>query len=273
MAWARGGEKHLNDDGVRSYTVSRVFPASTSAEGGGTRFSVTLRLSDRGAVTPNLFRRGVMLNGQLSDGVSRAALKFVPQVPLLGIGGEFVLPSSTTGKEHRLMYLVNGIGITPLLAHLHNLAVTPSRPVPYHIFAVIATRADEMEVVRALLLEALRRNDLGTRLAAHIHFVSPRTAAGDGTTITPASHHQFHPALQFTEHHGVRLSPTSLKPQDLFLTESVDPQSLHLSLPYDASSYDTVYVCGSTRFERAAREALEGVGIVGEVIKTESFSF
>ena len=95
--------KSLNDDYVRTFTVSSA-PGGSLSPGGkilDEEFEITIR--NVGVVTNFMFRQNI-----------RAGL----EVPLKGFGGSF---SIAQGPNELVPFVAGGIGITPLLAHLPHL--------------------------------------------------------------------------------------------------------------------------------------------------------
>ncbi len=90
--------KSLNDDYVRTFTVS-----SSPGQLPEDEFEITIR--NVGTVTNFLFRQNI-----------RAEL----EIPLKGFGGSFTIQQ---GPEDIIPFVAGGIGITPLLAQIHDLDV------------------------------------------------------------------------------------------------------------------------------------------------------
>jgi NAD(P)H-flavin reductase len=95
--------KSLNDDYVRTFTVSSASGGSPSPGGQlpDDEFEITIR--NVGVVTNFMFRQNI-----------RAGL----EVPLKGFGGTFTIEQ---GPDEIVPFVAGGIGITPLLAHLSSL--------------------------------------------------------------------------------------------------------------------------------------------------------
>ncbi|KAL2044923.1 hypothetical protein N7G274_002698 [Stereocaulon virgatum] len=95
--------KSLNDDYVRTFTVSSASGGSASPGGKlpDDEFEITIR--NVGVVTNFMFRQNI-----------RAGL----EVPLKGFGGTFTIEQ---GPDEIVPFVAGGIGITPLLAHLSSL--------------------------------------------------------------------------------------------------------------------------------------------------------
>jgi ferredoxin-NADP reductase len=96
--------KSLNDDFVRTFTISSSLKSSNGRE---TEFAITIRKV--GPVTKHLFQQN-----------ERAGF----EVPILGIGGEFKVTNNENGVRP---FIAGGVGITPLLPQLRNLDVSSGR--------------------------------------------------------------------------------------------------------------------------------------------------
>ncbi|KAJ9162417.1 Oxidoreductase [Coniochaeta hoffmannii] len=99
----------LNDDFVRTFTVSSAPAVVAGGEGGeikdGTEFEITART--HGAATGLL---------------SRHNLRAMPlEVPIVGFGGEEGFRLSALGKGKMPVFVAGGVGITPLLAQVGDL--------------------------------------------------------------------------------------------------------------------------------------------------------
>jgi ferredoxin-NADP reductase/predicted pyridoxine 5'-phosphate oxidase superfamily flavin-nucleotide-binding protein len=97
--------RSLNDDFVRTFTIS----SSPSGDGPQNSFDITIR--NVGVVTSYLFRQN-----------DRAGF----EVPIVGIGGEFVIEQESDAKKVT-PFIAGGVGITPLLAQLGGLELQPNR--------------------------------------------------------------------------------------------------------------------------------------------------
>ncbi|KAH3938981.1 hypothetical protein HBH70_125500 [Parastagonospora nodorum] len=92
----------LNDDFVRTFTISSA-PNTREKQ---TEFEITIRKV--GPVTEFLFQQN-----------DRAGF----EVPVLGVGGDFTIANG----DGVTPFVAGGVGITPLLGHLHSLDVSPER--------------------------------------------------------------------------------------------------------------------------------------------------
>lgn len=130
MSDKRGGEKELNDAGVRTWTISS---APKGGEEGEKEVKVTMRRVEGGSITPKLFKLGQ----EGGHGV---------KLPVLGVGGDFVLPPDARGK--RLLWVASGVGITPFLSFLRSL----TQNVEFTL--IVAVRRAEVKVMMDLIRSA-----------------------------------------------------------------------------------------------------------------------
>ena len=100
----------LNDDFVRSFTISNPPPLLSTNQQGGKGVEVQLTVRRHGPVT------GLLLKHPLGAGAGRL------EVPVLAVGGEdgfrmLTAAAAASGKgEKKAVFVAGGIGITPLLA-------------------------------------------------------------------------------------------------------------------------------------------------------------
>ncbi|PRP86106.1 hypothetical protein PROFUN_03093 [Planoprotostelium fungivorum] len=94
----------VNDDGIRTWTVS--FHSNET-------FCITIKRVPNGIVTPLLFSIG-QLYGNLRDS-SVADVR----LPVLGFGGDFILPPPE--RKTKFLWIAGGIGITPFLSFLNSI--------------------------------------------------------------------------------------------------------------------------------------------------------
>ncbi|KAI5476115.1 hypothetical protein MNV49_000385 [Pseudohyphozyma bogoriensis] len=100
-----GFEKLVNDDGIRTWTIS-----SAAAGKYPTEFSITVR--KLGQATQRLFHLAEYYTAETGH------LKRQIEFPLLGVGGSFVLPDRPT----KMTWIAGGIGVTPFLSFLEAFA-------------------------------------------------------------------------------------------------------------------------------------------------------
>ena len=292
-----GGEKLMNDDGVRSYTVSRTFsPVPDGSNGWTTHFETTLRRADGGAVASGLFYR----TRQLDDTSSRAHANILA-AELIGVGGEFTLPIAETRNQKsprllQVIYLGNGIGITPLLAHLDQIARLVAAPHTHEtsldqisLFAIVAARPREIAIVGHLFRSALHvalTGDISPsapKLHITIHVIGGTRRSNDEGPeqySDPDPHYvnvsqsrldsPDPPWLNIIEHRSVRLTEESLvKGNDGDALYS-DIEGMGSGVP-DFSSFQTAFICGSSGFGRTARAALRRAGVREDRVLVEIF--
>lgn len=246
MAAFRGGEKDLNDDGVRSWTVTHAEQRNaTDGKPSKWRFELTLRRKARGGVTPSLFRMARQLRESLDAKVGQdSGSSWRPAIRVLGTEGSSVLPSLPEGKHSplQLVYMLSGIGITPVLPHLTQLASAAtssaladvsSMDQQANVVAIIAVRHGEAGIVQRLLHRALTRQAMGTSLSSNnasrpprLHLevqllVSDRRNAteddegeADSSEVMDALWSSLLPTIvaKVSAVHGQRLGPDSLSP-------------------------------------------------------------
>ncbi|EIN06374.1 hypothetical protein PUNSTDRAFT_114962 [Punctularia strigosozonata HHB-11173 SS5] len=157
----RGQETNLNDDGVRTWTVSSAhkFPAP--------EFSIVMQQKPGGAVTTrllNIARACAELKPELCEDSTPLSLT----LPLVGIAGAFTLASIKAPS--RLLFIAGGIGITPFLSMLGALAVRTSEgDENCDVALVVSTK--EPELIIQLVMDAL---DLGRmeKISLELHIFS-----------------------------------------------------------------------------------------------------
>ncbi|KAJ1301932.1 hypothetical protein OPQ81_000771 [Rhizoctonia solani] len=105
MARQAGEERALNDDGIRTWTVSGRSPSGA--------LQLTIREKKGGYVTGRLFMMAKKME-EMMPGLLQDTRPVGLQVSLLGIDGNFTLPS----ENKKLLWIAGGIGITPFLSML-----------------------------------------------------------------------------------------------------------------------------------------------------------
>lgn len=297
-----GGEKELNDDGVRSWTISSAPPARRRLNNVKNRgrpqdgdwnptrtFSITLRRVESGAITPKLYELGSRLALALAcEPDARLTL------PLLGIGGDFVLPravprmtvqstsanaSAESGSGFKkLLWIASGIGITPFLSMLRGIvalaasgpsdAEEPEESTNWDVHLVLASRKSEVDTMLSLVLDA------------SIAVPSSRTNTNDDPLSAP-------PNVQLHVHILCSLLPpssTCISPTPLSgptVSGSVSYHAFRLGtdtftearLNVPQIEQREVYLCGTPAFEKRAAEAVARVGVAREKIREESFGY
>lgn len=105
------GYSHMRDDDPRSLNDDfvRTFTISSAPSGSDKQFDITIR--NVGVVTAFLFRQ--------NDSAGF-------EVPIVGIGGEFVIEQDTDTSKVT-PFIAGGVGITPLLGQIERLDLRPDR--------------------------------------------------------------------------------------------------------------------------------------------------
>jgi NAD(P)H-flavin reductase len=233
----------VNDDRIRTWTISWCNSWTSATDGVGTTFSLTMRLKPGGAVTGALFT----IANKLSEVRSELLEDSRPlglSVTLLGISGDFFLEPTdphegakvaVTREEEqtsvqkkdpkKLLWVAGGIGITPFLAML-----IPSYSAEYEITLLLSTR--EPDVMLSLLSNVIEAAAHEVKLVVHVF---SRTEQFESSLPTSVSLHR----------HSGRITSS-------FISDF---------------KADCVYICGPELFER---EVIQGV--VGKV-KKEGFAY
>nr|GAT57507.1 predicted protein [Mycena chlorophos] len=263
---APGKPTSVNDDSVRSWTVSSVYgralpssstPARASDTCSTTEYSVTLREKRGGAVTGPLFtiaRKLQQVRPEALEDSSGLGLK----VGIVGVSGDFVLPDLKREREpgiadaelglqtqiqlesarvwpqpepKKLLWIAGGIGLTPFLSMLRALRGTDE---DWDVRFVLATR--EPEVLVPLVEEALGDNP---RVALRLDVFTRETGYASSKTATV--HHQRLPADFFVG-----------------IPDVLDREA---------------YLCGSPEFEKVAMSALTASGVGEGSVRREGFAY
>jgi ferredoxin-NADP reductase len=195
MATYRGGEKELNDDGVRTWTLS------SAASSPSNTFEITMRRYDPGSITPMLFAFGGAVlerNGGRFEGGAEFA------VPLIGIGGDFTIPRSQ-GKKLQLTFIAGGIGLTPFLSML---AALTERRNEAEVDMVISVKEGELAIIQGLIEDAVKVDGAPSSLSLVVHLLSRHPPA---SPLPPSA---------YIRHHNARLGHDTLR--DLGLRHVVE---------------------------------------------------
>ncbi|QRW23296.1 oxidoreductase FAD/NAD(P)-binding protein [Rhizoctonia solani] len=139
MARQAGEEKLLNDDGIRTWTVSGQSPTGA--------VQLTIREKQGGYVTSRLFTIAKKME-QMMPGLLEDTRPVGMQVSLVGVDGDFILPLE--GKK--LLWVAGGVGITPFLAMLKGTARTEEK---WDVVLALATRRVDVEAFGRLVSDAL----------------------------------------------------------------------------------------------------------------------
>lgn len=286
----------VNDDYVRTWTVSRFSPRSGTKKA---MFALTMREISGGTVTGALFgivRKLQQVKPHILDDARDLDLK----VGVVGISGDFVLPlvpardSTVSATPPKLVWIAGGIGITPFLAMLRTITSPDfDQPTP-EVTLVVSTR--EVDVMAALVSQALNGKQLPSTVSVHIFSTlpilrpdAPPLSSSTELDAAPSSHKSVS-----TKEHGSQV-PASLDPPSsassqvthasgLFFTQHsgrvhldavLNPSSLSgLSGGSIAGSEGTqFYACGPLAFETAINDSLGGLGVSSTSIHRETFAY
>ncbi|PWZ01421.1 hypothetical protein BCV70DRAFT_198854 [Testicularia cyperi] len=143
MAEKMGGEREINDTGIRTWTIS----SSPSDSNNGFKtdvFSITMRKVFDGNVTPRLFA--------IPSHRDPSTIK----LPILGIGGDFLVAEPDQSPSTHQLWFAQGIGITPFLSFLRSFAHSTSPTKPIKIDFLLSCRPSEVETMLSLIQAALQ---------------------------------------------------------------------------------------------------------------------
>ncbi|CAP66842.1 uncharacterized protein PODANS_4_6630 [Podospora anserina S mat+] len=119
----------LNDDYVRTFTISNSPPSNAEQE---IKFEITAR--KHGPVT------GFLWGYHISPRAARL------EIPVLGFGGEENFRLIGTGKEKQKVFVAGGVGITPFLGQVREIAATD-----HEVELIWSLRADDLPFARDVL--------------------------------------------------------------------------------------------------------------------------
>lgn len=233
---SRGDEKSVNEDGVRTWTMSAI-PSQSSPR----TFSITVKKVPEGRISPRLFSFGSYLKSKWEqDGHKRCPPQL--ELTLLGVGGSFTLPT----KPVPLLLIAGGVGITPFLAFLSEIVNGPAPQAPWRVDLLVSTR--EAEATYGLIRKALGTqgisNPASPNLQLSVHIFQSKAGAETSESDCNTTVHQGRISAQH-------------------ITESVNK----------LTESGRVYICGPPAFERAAEELLLDAGVGADRITKESFNF
>lgn len=250
---ARGGqEASLNDDGVRTWTVSgRSVPDDDSSE-----VMITMREKPGGFVTGRLFEITRKI-AQAMPGLLEDASPLQMKLELVGIDGDFVLPVVEAGDlaitPMRLLWAAGGVGITPFLSMLRGIMHSGGH---WDAVLLLASRRGDVEVFGQLIADALR---LGTTNESR-----PRPTLSLRVVVFSKDFNADR-ALDFgslpdgspvpVSVHSERLSKADLT------TEVVDAVGRE------------VFVCGPLPMEELVIQGVQELGTNSESVRRENFAY
>lgn len=292
-----GGEKELNDDGTRSWTLSSA--CASAAGGGGGTFEVTLRRIPRGGVTPNLFNMGRRAVQHAKDNKGEFP-PWTPRLKVLGVEGGFTLPSpsgpppsehtttAATTTRTALMYLCSGIGITPFLAHLAGLRrayAAGNGTGTVTVVLVLAVKQDEVDVFAAMIRRTLEQVQLDSSMDVklQVHILSRGVQQPQEHPAVPVPmpiQIQMHTDRRLTVD-SLSLSSATTKSTSTDASPEASFQLPHSTLADFSPSHSMeltrrFYICGSTTFQDTAMRALHASDALavqdGEVVM-EKFTY
>ena len=195
----QGSEASLNDDRIRTWTISsfRGDMRSESWKYGSqlaTQFTLTMREMPHGIVTGALFTIARHVHAKMPQLLEDSRpLKL--SVPLVGISGSFTLPDPSTDKmisRRKLLWIAGGIGVTPFLGFLDAMGTLPGYASDYDVVLLLSTR--EPDVILPIIRDAFPER-LGQRPKLKIHaFISSSRytseSGGPGSMIETVIHNE-----------------------------------------------------------------------------------
>lgn len=247
MADKYGGERELNDTGLRTWTISSAPRCSNIAEH---ELKVSMRRVETGLITPKLFD----VAKKAKEG------KLEVMLPVLGVGGDFVLPSVGSGGR-TVLWVASGVGVTPFLAFLQALA--NSKESGWEITMILAVRRAEAAPMLQLVRKAIAADSAASPASRYpvgdlnLYIVSAGLEDQDNLTESEVFPATFHVSVT---RHSVRLSP------ELLL-------SIASEGPTDDKREMEAWVCGPPSLEASVLRTLEKAGTLTSKVHHESFSF
>ncbi|ETS63810.1 hypothetical protein PaG_02128 [Moesziomyces aphidis] len=236
-----GGEQELNDTGMRTWTISS---APTSPSSPQDTVSITMRRVDKGLVTPKIFA----IARQASAGKSAGEL------PVLGLGGDFVLPTKLEAQT-KLLWIASGVGITPFLSFLASLRAS-TESVKIDLTMILAVRRAEAVAMLTLVRQALESGPSSSFLngTLNLHVVSAGVQDSDLGASTTVG--------------GLQVSVTKH-------SQRLDPELLLFISGTEAEGADKpeAWVCGPASLEAVVMQTLQDAGWPADKLHRESFSF
>lgn len=241
MSVKYGGEQELNDSGIRTWTISSAPQNAKVAED---TIKVTMRKVEKGLITPKLFE---VAKAAMAHRASAAVV-----LPVLGVGGDFVLPTTLSDGD-KMLWVASGVGITPFLSFLRSLASSQRRGL--NITLILAVRRTEAAVMLDLVRSA----------------IAPQ-AAGPPSSVGKLFVHLFSTGLQ-----QVKVAQPDPSAFDLTVAGHDARLSPELLLSTgDAAAADQkveAWVCGPPSLESSVLQTLEKAGWPADRVHRESFAF
>ncbi|KAJ1301929.1 hypothetical protein OPQ81_000768 [Rhizoctonia solani] len=228
MARQAGGEQSLNDDGIRTWTVSGQSPNGS--------LQLTIREKPGGYVTSRLFAMAKQL--QQTPGLLEDPRSMGLQVSLVGIDGDFVLPS----EPRKLLWVAGGVGITPFLSMLRGMVKSEGA---WDVVLVLAVRKVDVEVFVRLVSSALCGIDS--------HSLKFRV-------VVYSNGFQTDRPIEFGDNIRATLHSSRIT-KDVFSNGEVEVYGRE------------VYVCGPLEMEELVIGGLKNVGIENKSVHRENFAY
>ncbi|QRV82230.1 pyridoxamine 5'-phosphate oxidase family protein [Ceratobasidium sp. AG-Ba] len=236
----RGDESSLNDDGIRTWTVSGRSEQSDA-------LMITMREKPNGFVTSRLFhmvRRMAEIMPGLLDDPSPLGMS----LPLVGIDGDFVLPE----KGGNLLWFAGGVGITPFLSMLRGI-VRGGQGQEWDATLVLAAGRGDVEVFGQLVADALQLPESQTEPRPKLRLRVIVYSRGIRADLQPNFGYLPDGSKVEVALHGRRLAKE------------------------DASGLDAVgrevYVCGPLAMEELVVQGVRELGIPSKSIHRENFAY
>ncbi|KAI0040826.1 hypothetical protein FA95DRAFT_1683589 [Auriscalpium vulgare] len=230
----------INDDRVRTWTISSAHVDPTDQRDGTRSFNLTMRLKPGGYVTGALFAIAGKLEQHRAD-LLEDTRELGIDLPLVGVAGDFTLPSqeALSSSGARFLWIAGGIGVTPFLSMLQGLV---QRSAPADVLLILATR--EPEVLVPLVHRALGDNPpAGLRVRIEVFTSVSAPQQWKNTRIETAWHKG-----RFVRNFWAELGEETLGGRQ-------------------------VYVCGPGEFEDAVMDGLKGGGMDVSAVKREGFLY
>ena len=241
----------VNDDLVRTWTVSSYHPPLSPTDEGGQdqppTFDLTMKEKEGGLVTGALFQIARWLREKEVEPATQNV-----EAGIVGISGEFYLDLEKTDSgadlaslPRRLVWAAGGIGVTPFITMLRALSASPSpsaRSRPWDIVFLLSTR--EPEILLPLIAEVYTAAAL-PNVRLHLHVFTDKAI----------SKGPLNPSCELTLHKG-RLGPAWFKQEKGVLKER------------------EAFLCGPPAFENIVIDALvQEVGLEKGVVHKEGFAY